>query len=573
MRKKAVSLLLAAVLALAFVPVFAEAPPMAQVTFRTDNSVVSDGSLAPGRLTASVQILSPNAPEKYIVSLNYRDADGALLDFSAGKAETVSSSGLYFTTVIRSLDIPVDLEYGATARVIIMDADTLEPVELSGGVLTRKRPETDVETGYRGIYERLYTIDGEDGSIVTQRAAVAVGDEGTLFRLKDMGEGYVAFADNSSATHRLAASDGALSRRIYGFGGTSMLWKLEPAEGGKYNIKSYDGTYLAVENGLAVLRNDPYPFGLTCVGETPFTLMTSLPGYELLTEAQKERITQICTSVGAAVFPNGTNSRSLLDIMEGKFAALYENRDSVTAEQQRDDILAAVKTDPVFAGSGVTDELLDVGLTGLPGGGADFVCAEPVDEYLYIWDLGEGYHKRIDVTYTTEDTVQTIPFYTDDPSYQNLQYSIEALARFPYAYRRFLKKVCVYPSPDGGSAFYCDGPVLTVRLAWISSVDSIARGFSHELGHSIDMSSGGNFEDNTTHWCQTDEWKAAVENDILPVSEYGSSNLYEGLAEFARLYCQSYGNRDRMTGLKQLYPNRYASFVNLMKKVGMEPLY
>lgn len=566
MSKKLLSLLVVLALILACVPVSAAGSVMAQATFRIDN-IVTD-SLNAGKLTVSVQILNMSGPDRFIAAIVYYDNEGGMLDFTA---KTVKPTSM-LTTVTMNMDIPTTIGNDYYVRALLMDGETLAPFEVSGGTITHKGPITDVETGYTDMFERYYTLDSENGSIAMNGSSVTVADTGTAFRLKDMGEGYVGFADSGALKRRLYNNEGAVGRKLYGFGGTSMLWELEDAGDGKYYIAHYDGGYLAVENGAAVISDTPCAFELTLTGESPFTLVTSLEGYELMTEAEKQRLTEICTSAGAGIFPNGTNASSLLEIMETEFSKIYDQRGTTSAEMQRTSILNALKTTPAYSGSGSTDELTDAALTDLPGGGASISKSAVMRETLYIWDTGTKEYNRIDVTYTGYGHSQTVKFYYDETGETNVQTAIEALARFPYEYRQFLQQVNVYV-PASTFSYNCDGPVLTVRVSNGTNVNSMARGFAHELGHSIDMAHSGSNANAADHWCQSAEWQKAVEDDILPVSQYGSTNLYEGFAEFARLYFQCYGSRDRMVGLKQLYPNRYASFVKLLNKIGMEPLY
>ncbi len=568
--RKLLATLTAMCMIFAALPVLAvEMTDIAQVTFRIDNALVSDGRLAPGRITASVQVVGSG---KYLTSLGYYDGGGKLADFSAKALQTAPMGQFELGSATLTLDVPKGLEDGAAVRVIVMDAQTLEPMTVNNSALVYKAPVTDADTGYDGIYERYYTLDGGDGSIAVvqegTRKYLRASETGTPFRLKDMGGGWVGFADEK---YRLYDNGGTPGRRIYGFGSTTMLWKLIP-EGEQYCIQNYDGGYLAIEGGEVVLRSEPYPFALTKTGESPFTLVTAVEGYKLLTEAQKQRLTEICTSPGAVVLPNGSNGDSLLDTMEAAFTRIYDSRDATTPETQKSAILAAMATVPSYNAAG-TNEINAVTITGLPGGDAEISQSGPVKEKLYVWDAGEKEYDRLDVTYTGSGHSQTVKFYYDETGANNVQTAIQALARFPYEYRQFIQQVNVYV-PASSYSYNCDGKVLTVRVTDGTNAETMARNFCHELGHSVEfLANGGAYEKPETHWCHSEEWQRAIEADILPVSKYGSSNSDEGLAEFARLYFQSWGSHDRMEGVKTLYPNRYASFNKLLEAIGMKPLY
>lgn len=525
----------------------------------------SKTSLTAGTLSANVTLLHSGAAEseKIALSIGYYDTDGTLLDFEASVLESSPFSMGYSASAAISISIPASVSEGQYVKVIAMDAVTLMPytfqqsptLTCGGGFIN------GVETGYKGLYERYYTLDSAEGSISIANRKVLVDSVGTPLRLKNMGDGEVSFENSESPKDRLryVNTSGNLSTIVYLPGNSVQRWKLEETENGYY-IAHADGGYFAIENGTAVVREEPYEFQLNLVGETPFTLATSLPGYELLTAAQKQRMEEIYTSVGADVFPSSTNSDSYLDIGEKVFEELYENRETMTAEAQKEKILETMAL-PLFS------SLVDVAdVENIPGGDAIITQADPVKETFYVWDLGTKEYNCIEVTYTTADSVQKVKVYCEDVNYANVQPAIEALGKFPYEYRKYITTINVYESPDGNSAYYCDGKILTVRLAFSVNAAGMARGFAHELGHSVDLNSNG-------HWSAGDTWKQCVANDIVTISGYGNTNYDEGFAELSRLYFQSYGNRDRQLGIQQLFPNQFASFGRMLDKIGMEHLY
>lgn len=567
MSKKIIALLIALTLILASIPMSVSAAPMIQAAF-------SKSTLTAGNLGASISLFDMNAGEqkKVFAALLYQDADGALLDFSAATVTTERNTyGFYSADIHLSLHIPETVTDGHTARIIVLDALTLAPISLLSDSTIKYVPAS--EPVYTGMFERYYTLDSEDGSIAIisegTRKYVRVADAGTSFRLKDMSDGYVSFVDSTSTRYRLQSSNGAPGRGMYTYGGSdAMLWKLIP-EGDRYYIEHHDGGYLAIENGAAVISETPYAFSLTFADESAFTLMTSLPGFKLFTEEEQQRIIDICTSVGASVFPRGDATgagTTFLDKCETAFSQLYNNRQNSAPEDQKAAILKAVQT-PLYSG---IDDFIN--LNPLPGGDAAITRSEVMREKLYIWDTGEKEYNRVDVTYTTADSSQTVKFYYDETGAVNVEAAIEAVGRFPYKYRQYLKQVNVYV-PAEGFSYNCDGPVLTVRVYDNTSADAMTRGFAHELGHSIDMAGGGDYTNTSTHWCQSKEWQRAATDDLVIVSDYAAENYYEGLAEFARLYFQCYGSRDRMIGLKQLFPNQYESFGHLLERAGMEHLF
>ncbi len=565
----------ALVLALALVLSFGSFPAKAaevsvfSVTF-------SKGALSGGVIEAAVTVSHMGSDEKVLASLGYYKADGSLAGFCAEAIELSPhpmSPSVKLATATLSLTLPDELENGDGVRVIVMSASSLKPYTANGETSVYYEEYIPVETGYKGIYERYYTISGEDGSLAMSGSNLTVASVGTLFRLKDMAEGYVAFADATSTgeKRRLYSSEGAVGRRLYGAGGTSMLWRLEEADGG-YCISHYDGGYLSIKDGAVALSQEPYKFTLTLAKESPFTLVTSLAGYELLSEAQKTRICEICTSVGAGIFPDGTNRDTLLDTIEAGFEEIYGSAASLSAQQQKQKILEAVYT-PVKYNSGETNELNSVQINNLPGGDATVTQSAPTKEKIYIWDIGEAEYNRIDVTYKTETTTHNVKVYYNESGESNVQNAIAAFGRFPYEYRKYISQLNIYV-PESSYTYNCgaDG-IITVRVSANTGVETMARNIAHELGHSVDYNANGTPMNNSTHWCQGAKWQQCIEDDLASVSVYGNSNFYEGFAEFARLYFQCYGNRDRQIGIKQLYPNRFASFGRMLDKIGMAHLY
>ncbi len=576
MLKKSTAALALAILLLSVLPASAAFPSrILTVTFGQDR-------IAEGRLTADAVVQRVGSPERAVVSMGYYRADGTLVCFDAKavELETVSQTvALCQGTAGLEIDVPDRPEEGDYVKVIAMSASSLEPYIVNGECVLKYSPSSEAETEYEGIYERYYTLETDQGSLAISSGKLTVAGQGTQFRLKDMSEDFVAFVDASSGGQRRLSYDGeTLGRRLYGFGGSSMLWRLVP-HGDKYYIEHSDGGYLAVENGEAVISAAPCEFSLVKQRETPFTLMTSLDGYKLLSDAEKQRITEIYTSVGAEIFPSGTNSDSILDTAEAAFETLYSEKDSLTPQQQKERILEIAKTPPSY-NSGETDEISAVSIGSLPGGGADVTKADPVSETIYIWDTGEKEYTRVDVTYTGFGHSQTVKFYYDETGAQNAETAILALARFPYEYRQFLEQVNVYV-PSGSFTYNCDHSVLTVRVQDGTGIETMARNIAHELGHSVDFCANGNPDSASYHWSQGEKWQQAVEADMLAISKYGNQydevtgerNYYEEFAEFSRLYFQSYGNRDRQIGIKQLFPNQLASFERMLDKIGMEPLY
>ncbi len=574
MKKRILSLFISIVLILSVFPVMSSAAELkGQLGFAT-----TETALNPGNMMAVCYLSSTPTDEVLFVAAYYL-ADGTLASFVS---DTVTDKKLHKLT----LTIPDTVSFGDYAKVIAFNKRTFEPVKpttiISRELFCSKAILKDVETTYEGMNERYYTIESEDGSITISGSELSVSETASPFRLKDMTEGEVAFEDYITPRYRLTYNaDNGILLENYKVGDSTQRWILEEYNEG-YSIALSDGGYLAIENGALTISDDKYQWSLNLRGETPFTIMTGLDGFKSMTSAEKTRVTEICTSVGIEVFPAMDSSgKSFLDTLEETFVSIYLNRDNLTAEEEKEQILSAV-SEPVM-GSLVGYSPVPT----FPGGDAVITQKAPAKTTHVMWDLVEengviysasDAHPytgapincyRIDVTYTTEDTTQNVAVYCVDPDFANVQTAINALGKFPYAYRQHIETMYVYLSGNT-SSFNCGGKELFVRLTGVSDESGMIQGFAHELGHSNDYMANGDINNRASHWSQGTKWQSAVNDDIATISTYGNSNSDEGFAEFARLYWLSYGNRDLQIGIKQLYPNRFASFQRMLTKIGCE---
>ncbi len=574
MKKRLLSLLISFVLIISAFPVVSSAAQLkGQLGFAT-----TDTALNPGNMMAVCYLSSTPTDEVLFVAAYYL-ADGTLVSMVS---DTVTDKKLHRLT----LTIPDTVSFGDYAKVFAFNKRTLEPVTpttiISRELICSKAIIKDVATTYTGMNERYYTIESAEGSITASGAELSVSDTPSPFRLKDMSEGMVAFEDYETPRYRLTYNaENGIMLKNYVVGDSSQQWIMEEYNDG-YSIAISEGNFLAVENGELVISHDEYSWELNLKGETPFTIMTGFDGFKSMTASQKKRVTEICTSVGAEVFPAMDSSgRSFLDELESKFVSIYLNQDKLTAEEEKAQILEAV-SQPIM-GSLVSYSPVPT----FPGGDATITQKDPEKTKHEMWDLVEengviysasDAHPytgapincyRIDVTYTTENTTQNVAVYCVDPNFANVQTAISALGKFPYAYRQHIENMYVYLSGNT-STFNCGGKELFVRLTGISDESGMIQGFAHELGHSNDYMANGDIDNRASHWSQGAKWTEAVSDDIATISTYGNSNSDEGFAEFARLYWLSYGNRDLQIGVKQLYPNRFASFQRMLTKIGCE---
>lgn len=534
--------------------------------------------LASGNLQAVIKLAS--APEEVLFVIGYYSSDNILQSVTS---TTVSDTNMKFL----SLTIPETVSYGDYAKAMAYNKKTLEPVvpqtTLPRTLYCTKGMITSDAVTYSGLADRYYTIDSPSGSLSVNKRVVSVAKEGTPFRLKDMGEGYFAFKDYTTPRYRLEYSEeNGIRVYYYSSGSAKQRWKLEEYNEG-YAIAHAEGGYLAVSDGQVVVSDEKYEWSLNFKGETPTTLITSLDGFKLLSAYEQERVLDICTSVGAETLPLSAVSTgaSFLTDIEEAFTSVYLNRSGLTAEEEKAEILSAISR-PVMG------SLVDWNsVPSYPGGDATITQSSPVKTKHIMWDLVEengviysasDLHPytgaaincyRIDVTYTLDATTQNVSVYCVDPSFSNVQTAINALGKFPYAYRQHIKTMYVYLSTTTAT-YNCGGEELFVRLTGEANETSMIKGFAHELGHSNDYMANKDLNNRASHWSQGATWQKAVTDDIATISTYGNSNSDEGFAEFARLYWLSFGNRDMQIGIKQLYPNRFASFQRMLAKIGCD---
>ncbi|MBQ6795192.1 MAG: hypothetical protein IJO83_03490 [Clostridia bacterium] len=575
MKKKLLSLFLTVIM------LFSALPVLADSQMPTLNAVFNDENITLGTISAEVSAL--DATDGVAFTIGY---------YSGGAMVCCRSVTLNNGTQTITLDTPDIVKEGDFAKIIAYNPSTLEPYTITNGNPVIFCNQTKVAT-YSGMNERYYTLDSALGSLTVEkytetnamgkpvtRRRIIVSDNGTPFRLKDMTEGEYSFEYAETPRMRLeyTESDG-LRVYYYSAGSAKQRWLLEEYNTG-YAIRLSGGNYLAIKDGAVCMQDDKYEWALTFAGETPTTLMTSLDGFGLLTQKQQQRVMEICTSIGADAMPYAPNNDSFLDDCEAVFSRLYNG--NYTPEEEKAQILSAVSTR-------VVGELAESGfyysLPAFPGGDATITQSAPIKTTHVMWDLVEEngviYSASeehpytgapincylINVTYKTEDTTQTVKLYCVDPSFANVQTAINALGKFPYAYRQHIKNMYVYLSTTT-STYNCGGEELFVRLKGTATEQAMIKSFAHELGHSNDYMANGDVNNRSSHWNQGTKWQLAVEDDIATISNYGNSNSDEGFAEFARLYWLCYGNRDLEIGIKQLFPNRFASFQRMLTKIG-----
>ncbi len=297
-------------------------------------------------------------------------------------------------------------------------------------------------------------------------------------------------------------------------------------------------------------------------GYSPVGLLTTLPGYAELSEAEKERVLDVYGGVGAkSLFRRGglDTEWTVENALRETVTSIYENRDATTPEEQAEAIRNGMAL-KVYSGQTNYYNLPDLpGTTGLKtelsegeAGTYDFWRGTMMSGKKYTFSIIDEYG-----THT-----MTIYIQDDSTAQKNAENLMEAIKQIPYPLRRNIKTIRV--RKDNANNYNCGQNDLYMRLNWTQSVNAIAQYLTHEFGHSMDFSYNVN---------GSKDWEKAMAADILKVSDYGSNNGYEDFADFGRLYFQQYGNYNAMYALRQLYPNRYRVYTRTLLSAQYEDVY
>lgn len=297
-------------------------------------------------------------------------------------------------------------------------------------------------------------------------------------------------------------------------------------------------------------------------GYTDVGLLTTLDGYQQLSEENKKRVLDVYGGVGArSLFRWGGNDpqNSLANQLNATVKDIYAKKDTTTAEEQAQAMLDGM-TLPVYS-----NQTNWYGLPEIPGTlGLKTKLSEGIEGTYDFWrgTMLEG--KRYTFSIIDDYGTHTMDVYIqNDPVAQtNGNNLLEAIKQIPFPVRRNIRTIKV--RLDEANSYNCGTNDLYMRLTWSPSVNDIAQYIMHEFGHSMDYSYNVN---------GSGSWQSAIDADVLKVSDYGATNGYEDFAEFSRLYFQRYGDYNGMYALRQLYPNRYRVYTDALYAAQYEDIY
>ena len=301
-----------------------------------------------------------------------------------------------------------------------------------------------------------------------------------------------------------------------------------------------------------------YDFVFTRKEYSDLGKIRTIPGYQKLSENEKKRVIDLLGGIGAySLFKwGGTGNTTASFGYRGmaELEKLYGNLTATTADEQVAKIRSIMK-DNIFSG-----QTNWYGLPKLPG--ADDVKLEIRSETYGKYDFWRGTMlngTRYELVITDAYATQTVNLHIEDQNtaIANGKNAMEAIKQIPYPLRKDIRNMFI--RNDGANSYNCGGGSFYMRTNWVSSVDNVAMYMTHEFGHNMDQVYNIN---------GSGKWGTARNDDVVGISEYGSSNNSEDLADFGRLYFQSYGNVNRMYALRQMCPNRYREYVAMLLKTG-----
>ncbi len=413
-----------------------------------------------------------------------------------------------------------------------------EKTDLDGGYYRLKH----VKTGY---YLSVENANRENGAKIV--VAANSNNDNQLWGFSKMGGGfYKVYNKNTGKSLDIGASSTEKGKEVTQY----------TANGG-YNQqvsakKNSDGSFTFVfrHSSLALTASERYTtqeeetgddtqrFTVEYVEPTPMGKLFESDGYKKLSEADRERF-------DSYIFSPLPFSTSLYNQTENELIA--KNYFSLSADEQANVLLGCLKFVPynlVYTGE---------------------VYAEHENAKYEI--LSKTYEKSYDVWRGTMQPVWMYKVRMDgDVEGQVHEWTmistiedstvvfdaIDALSRFPYAMRKFIKRL-IYRS-DNANNYNGGGDTIWIRLNFVPSQNAIAQTLAHELGHVLDSNATSDYA----------LWDRAIAADRVPVSGYGNNNRTEDLAEFSRLYHMTKRNPDDLKELEKVYPNRFAAYAALL---------
>lgn len=499
------------------------------------------------------------------------EAIGKKVDWINETRSVIVGTAPFLTTGTDGVNIYVDGALLEDAEAIIIDDYTYLPVralceaigmdvewidETRSVYITAPEEAAEEDALDGGFFRLLHKstnlyLSVENASVENSAKIVVAANSNNsnqVWGFTAVGNGYYkVFNKNSGKSLDVSSQNTEKGHDITQYtinGGSNQLVKAVANPDGSY-------TFVFKHSNLAVTATERYAtqdepvyddtqsFTLEYVGPTPMGQLRESEGYKALDETVRERF-------DSYVFSSLSFSASVASQVENEL--LSKNYYSLSASEQAEILKGCLK---FTAYSGV----LTYGEVRADVKNADYEIVSKT--YIESYDVWRGtmlpvwkYDIKMDGDiegqvheWSMISTVEDSPAVTD---------AINAISRFPYAVRKFLKTL-VY-RVDSANNYNGGGDTIWIRLSYNPGENAYAQSLAHELGHVLDT--------NLT----TDSalWERAIEADMVPLSGYGNNNREEDLAEFSRLYHMVKQNPADLEELEKVYPNRFAAYAALL---------
>lgn len=462
--------------------------------------------------------------------------DGALLENSEA---VIINDHTYLPVRALCEAIGCTVDWDGDTRSVYITSPAEETDALDGGYFRLKHEKT-------GFYLSVENASVENNAKIV--VAANSNNSNQVWGFTAVGDGYYkVFNQNSGKSLDVAAQNTEKGHDVAQYttnGGNNQLLRAVENPDGSY-------TFIFKHSNLALTATERYTtqedvsndetqsFTLEYVGKTPMALLRDSEGYKSLDDVTRERFESY-------VFSSLSFSASVASQVENEI--LSKNYYSLSASEQAEILKGCLK---FTAYSGV----LTYGEVRADSKNAEYEIVSK--EYIPSYDVWRGtmlpvWEYKIKMEGDVEGQVHEwsmISTVEDSPAVTD---AINAISRFPYAMRKFLKHL-VY-RVDSANNYNGGGDTIWIRLNFNPGENAYAQSLAHELGHVLDT--------NLT----TDSalWDRAIAADMVPISGYGNNNRTEDLAEFSRLYHMVKQNKSDLAELEKVYPNRFAAYAALL---------
>lgn len=385
----------------------------------------------------------------------------------------------------------------------------------------------------------LSAVPGGDGYLPV--LTDAPGSDAGLWDISSRGDGYYSFINRGTGLSiDVSAFDTSPGKAVSMYtanGGDNQLLKLIANPDGTYSFEfRHSGLMLTVQNGGTVQQagdsTRAQSFTLEFVEASFMDRVLTSPGFAALGD-MGERFR-------AYLYSDISFSRNVKAQAQSKLtAADYFSLDAESQSKLLRDCMQLTAYGNLWLNdipneSGATYEITSI-------------------EYNPSYDVWRGTMKpvwihHVRMTGDVPGQVHEFIMVSTDQNSPMIHNSIRALARFPYAIRKYIKRM-VYRD-DSANSFNADYANVYMRITSTYDEGTIAMLLAHELGHTLDQNCAGD----------SGIWDRAIAADGVAVSGYGNSNRTEDLAEYSKLFHSVKKDPKNLQIVENIYPNRTRAY-------------